>query len=511
MENAIAACMKKQGSAYAPVAPEDPAASWTTYGADYALTKKYRQKYGFGIYAGIVYPDDAGASGSAADRQDSDRTPSADYVDTLTPEQKTAYSEALGAFPDPKAGEKNWTGCQGEADKEVYGSASAQERSIEAANRDQANAQALNGDPELVALVQSYASCLRKEGISVTTTQPTGVGETVRLQALRSAPAGARPGRFRRLTGPRSGQLTVVVAVTLVGAGGWFAGSRMQSPADAAASHRPPEAGPVTVTVERRPLTASVVAQGPVEFASPQSVTLAGPVGSPDSGSGNAGAGDSVAQRVTKAPAAGAEVKEGDVLTQVSGRPVLVLRGTVPMYRTLGPGASGDDAEQLQRALARLGFNPGSADGTYGQSDAAAVSRWYAGKDYRATEPTVADKQQPGTPEAAVTTAQQALLAARSPGGGSGGAGGSEEPGGGSGESGSGSGDGSGTGGDAAELELKSAQQQLDAANAALSAFQAGYGTKVPAGEVVFLPELPARLDKVSVKTGDTPPDRSPR
>lgn len=318
--------------------------------------------------------------------------------------------------------------------------------------------------------------------------------------------AGARPGRFRKLVGTRSGQLTVVVAaVALVGAGGWFAGSRMQSPADAAASHRPPEAGPVTVTVERRSLTASVVAQGSVEFASPQSVTLAGPVGSPDSGSGDAGAGDSVAQRVTKAPAAGAEVKEGDVLMQVSGRPVLVLRGTVPMYRTLGPGASGDDVEQLQRALARLGFNPGSADGTYGQSDAAAVSRWYEGKGYRALEPTVADKQQLGTLEAAVTTAQQALLAARNPGGGSGGTGGSEEPGGGSGESGSGSEDGSDTGGDAAELQLKSAQQQLDAANAALSAFQAGYGTKVPAGEVVFLPELPARLDKVSVKTGDTP------
>ncbi|GGQ38440.1 hypothetical protein GCM10010266_72180 [Streptomyces griseomycini] len=192
MENAIAACMKKQGFTYTPVAPEDPAASWTTYGADYALTKKYRQKYGSGIYAGIVYPDDAGASGSAADRQDSDRTPNADYVDTLTPEQKAAYSEALGAFPDPKAGGKNWTGCQGEADKEVYGSASAQERSIEAANRDQANAQAFNGDPELVALVQSYASCLRKEGISATTTQPTGVGETVRFQALRSAPAGGK-------------------------------------------------------------------------------------------------------------------------------------------------------------------------------------------------------------------------------------------------------------------------------------------------------------------------------
>ncbi len=351
----------------------------------------------------------------------------------------------------------------------------------------------------------------------------------------RTKPDGALAGRFRELLATRSGQLGVVVtAVALVGAGGWFAGSRMQSPADAAAAHRPPEAGPVTVAVERRSLTASVVAQGTVEFASPRGVTLAGPVGSPDAGTSDAGGGGSVAQRVTKAPAAGAEVREGDVLMQVSGRPVLVLRGTVPMYRTLGPGASGEDVTQLQRALRRLGFNPGSADGTYGQSDAAAVSRWYKSKGYRAMEPTVADKQQLGTLEAAVTNAQQALLAAREGGGGSGsgpagngssgngssgkgtagkGTSGNEshdnKPSGsgsaGGSSSSSSSGSGSGSGRKAAELQLKSAQQQLDAANSALLAFQSAYGTKVPAGELVFLPELPARLDKVPVKTGDTP------
>uniref|UniRef100_A0AAU3GYS4 Peptidoglycan-binding protein n=1 Tax=Streptomyces sp. NBC_01401 TaxID=2903854 RepID=A0AAU3GYS4_9ACTN len=318
----------------------------------------------------------------------------------------------------------------------------------------------------------------------------------------RPEPVGTRPGRLRRLIRTRSGQLTaVVVAVGLVGAGGWFAGSRMQSPADAAAAHQPPKAGPVTVAAERRSLIASVVAQGSVEFDSPQSVTLAGLVGAPDSGSGASGAGDSVAQRVTKAPAAGKEVREGDVLMQVSGRPVLVLRGTVPMYRTLGPGASGDDVKQLQRALTRLGFNPGSVNGTYGQPDAAAVSRWYENKGYSAMEPTVADKQQLGTLEAAVTAAQQALLEAQSPGGGSGGTG---DTGGSVDTERAGSGTDAG-GSAAAELQLKSAQQQLDAANAALSDFQAGYGTKVPAGEVVFLPELPARLGKVSVKTGDSP------
>jgi hypothetical protein len=284
----------------------------------------------------------------------------------------------------------------------------------------------------------------------------------------------------------------IVVAVGLVGVGGWFAGSQMQSPADAAAAHRPPKAGPVTVVVVRRSLTASVVAQGSVEFASPQSLALAGPVGSSDSGSGDSGAGDPVVQRVTKAPVAGSEVKEGDVLMQVSGRPVLVLRGSVPMYRTLGPGASGDDVKQLEQALTRLGFDPGGTTGTYGQSDAAAVSRWYRSKGFHAEEPGFADRQQLGTLEAAVTTAQQALLEAQNQGSGQG-------------TDSKGSGGGTGTGGEEGRLQLKAAQQQLDAANAALSAFQAGYGTKIPAGEVVFLPDLPARLDKVPVKIGDTP------
>ncbi|WP_416976270.1 peptidoglycan-binding protein [Streptomyces sp. T028] len=286
----------------------------------------------------------------------------------------------------------------------------------------------------------------------------------------------------------------IVTAVVLVGAGGWFAGSRLQSPADAAAAHEPPKAGPVTVAVERRSLTASVVAQGSIEFASPQSLALAGAVGSSDSGSAASGS-EGVAQRVTKAPVAGKEVKEGDVLMQLSGRPVLVLRGSVPMYRTLSPGTSGDDVKQLQKALTRLGFSAGSATGQYGQQLASAVSRWYKSKGFEAQEPSIADKQQLATLEAAVTTAQQGLLTAQDTGGGS-----SASP-----SNGTGSGSGSSSSGQAAALQLKSAQQQLDAANTALSTFKAGYGTKVPAGEVVFLPDLPARMDKVSVKVGDTP------
>ncbi|MGW0833642.1 peptidoglycan-binding protein [Streptomyces prunicolor] len=299
--------------------------------------------------------------------------------------------------------------------------------------------------------------------------------------------ASSRIGSGRRRLG------VVVSAVVLVGAGGWFAGTQVQSPADAAASHRAPKAGPVTVSVVRQSLTASVVATGSVEFASPRPLSLAGPVGS----GASAGAdGEGAEQRVTKAPVAGTKIKEGDVLMTVNGRPVFALGGAVPMYRALGPGTSGDDVTQLQKALKRLGFDPGGTGGTYGQGTATAVADWYKSKGYDAQEPSPTDQQQLGSLEQAVSAAQEALLTTNS------GAGTAS-----SSETGSSSTPApqSSTDKQVHEIQVKSAQKALDLANGALSSFKATYGTKVPAGEVVFLPKLPARLDKVSVKTGDTP------
>ncbi|MEU1537656.1 peptidoglycan-binding domain-containing protein [Actinacidiphila glaucinigra] len=286
----------------------------------------------------------------------------------------------------------------------------------------------------------------------------------------------------------------IVGVVALVGAGGWFAGTQMQSPADAAASRRPPEAGPVTVAVERRKLTATVIAQGGVEFGAPHAVSLSGSVGSAG-GSGDAEA----AQRVTKLPQTGATLREGSVLMQVSGRPVFVLRGSVPMYRSIGPSSSGDDVRQLQSALRRIGHDPGAVSGNYRQGTGSAVTRWYRSKGFVPQQPGVADQQQLGDLEAAVTDAQRAVLAARGGGGDAGSDGGGDGGKGGSGAS------GSPVSAEASALELRAARQRLDRANAALSAFTATYGTKVPAGEVVFLPELPVRVDKVKVRLGDTP------
>jgi hypothetical protein len=142
---------------------------------------------------------------------------------------------------------------------------------------------------------------------------------------------------------------TAVVAVVMGGAG-WLIGAQVQSPADAAADHRAPPASLVTVPIEQRSLTATVTAQGTISYGAPRALTLSGSVaGDSDSD------GESAAQQlVTKAPTAGRTLHEGDVLLEVSGRPVFVFTGSVPMYRTLVRGSTGDDVQQLRTAMRRL-------------------------------------------------------------------------------------------------------------------------------------------------------------
>ncbi|KES04894.1 hypothetical protein BU52_22910 [Streptomyces toyocaensis] len=187
-ENAIAACMKERGFSYTPVAealtsPGEAASAID--GEDYALAKKYRQKYGFGLYAPAVYPNDP-ALASAEVKPD----PNDAYLDSLPAAQQKAYKKALGQLEGiddsaaPPRPPKD--GCVAQAELKVEGppkSKAEQEReNARQTERDKQAGQALNGDPQLVSLAQEYAACLRKKGITVTTTQPTGIGDMVKFQ-----------------------------------------------------------------------------------------------------------------------------------------------------------------------------------------------------------------------------------------------------------------------------------------------------------------------------------------
>ncbi|HVE23948.1 MAG TPA: efflux RND transporter periplasmic adaptor subunit [Sporichthya sp.] len=59
----------------------------------------------------------------------------------------------------------------------------------------------------------------------------------------------------------------------------------------------------------------------------------------------------------TQLPANGDQVDCGDVLYRVDDNPVLLLCGTVPAYRNLGIGATGQDVRQLNENLHALGYD----------------------------------------------------------------------------------------------------------------------------------------------------------
>jgi peptidoglycan hydrolase-like protein with peptidoglycan-binding domain len=84
----------------------------------------------------------------------------------------------------------------------------------------------------------------------------------------------------------------------------------------------------------------------------------------------------------------GDRVVAGEVLTEVAGRPVLLLPGRLPAYRDLVVGDNGPDVLQLETALAALGYDPGVVDDEYTAATGAAVSAMYEDRGYR--PPTIA-------------------------------------------------------------------------------------------------------------------------
>ena len=76
---------------------------------------------------------------------------------------------------------------------------------------------------------------------------------------------------------------------------------------------------------------------------------------------------------VTTLPKVGQVVRQGQVLYRVSGRPVVLLYGPVPAYRTLSYGMTGRDVTALNTALAKLGY--GWARHSFGLETVRALER----------------------------------------------------------------------------------------------------------------------------------------
>ena len=170
--------------------------------------------------------------------------------------------------------------------------------------------------------------------------------------------------------------LSVASALAIIA---WAIGSRIESPADAAARTAPPIPSAILVPIELRELSSNIVTRGKARFGLPQQIILAPSVLKATPG------------LITSLPLRNKEISEGAVLLTASGRPVFVLQGNVPAYRDLSPATTGEDVRQLEQGLKRLGFDPGRVDGVFDHQTSAAVARWYKSKGW---EPYGATKGQ---------------------------------------------------------------------------------------------------------------------
>ncbi len=195
--------------------------------------------------------------------------------------------------------------------------------------------------------------------------------------------SGQQPGPswWRRSSGNRTiaGMAAVAVLALTVGL---LLGRLVVSPAQAAADAAAPAAGFITVPIELRRISNDIVLRGDVRYDDPQALTVA-------AAGGEASGGPAV---VTGAvPAVGALLRAGSVALEVTGRPLIVLPGQLPVYRTLRVGAVGPDVRQLQDALRALRIRTGS-NGTYDAATAAGVVELYRRAGYQPPAPAEADR-----------------------------------------------------------------------------------------------------------------------
>ncbi|MFC7530717.1 peptidoglycan-binding protein [Actinoplanes sp. GCM10030250] len=234
----------------------------------------------------------------------------------------------------------------------------------------------------------------------------------------------------------------VALVAALVSTTGLILATRIKSPQQVAAETEAPEASLLTAEVVEQTLQTTVAMRGKPARGRQFPFT---PISVARTANGAGGSLLIVTAVKTKA---GARVKAGKVLVEVSERPVYALEGAFPAYRDMLPGQTGKDIAQLQSALRDLGYRSGDRKGYFGEGTKRAVRRFYEARGYAVPvtdgEPAA---QPPANPSARPT--QQAPAAP----------------------------------------EAGPAQPRLD--------------PMVPMSEVAFLPSLPAQVSALPARVGD--------
>ncbi len=193
----------------------------------------------------------------------------------------------------------------------------------------------------------------------------------------------------------------VLLAMAGVAAVAWWFGANTQTTDEAASRADAPSPSWITVPVEFRILSSTLITRGEAVAATITTISA------PTSLDGTA--------VVTNAPVGiGDVVNEGDRVLEVSGRPVFALQGQTPVYRSLKPGTSGQDVAALQASLSRLGYSIEPSElGVFGPATSAAVGDFYASAGY---EPLLTSESLPeevAAAERALADSEAALAASR--------------------------------------------------------------------------------------------------
>jgi len=312
------------------------------------------------------------------------------------------------------------------------------------------------------------------------------------------------------LPGRLVGRLLAVLVVAGAFAGGAVVVSlHTSSPSQVAADAKPPPSRVLTAGVKYQVLRDSLVFRADVLDANPSVASAPSDLGG--------------AQPVITSMAVrpGQQVSDGQVVASVSTRPIELATGMVPAFRTMKPGDSGVDVQQLQAVLGRAGLLAGSPDGMFGTGTSQAVRALYARNGFAVslTSPDADRQLQVAertatrdrlTLAAASAAASSAALPTSAPPAAGPPAGTPSPPAArpaASPAAGPPAGPPAGPGGVDA---VATARQQLADDTSALEFLRRTTGPTVPLGEIVFVPQLPSRVLSVAGGVGqqvkpDTP------
>jgi len=144
----------------------------------------------------------------------------------------------------------------------------------------------------------------------------------------------------------------------------------VESPQQVASRSAAPPATAITATVRWQVLRNAITVQGIIRSARRIDVAASAPFRT---------------VTVTRMPVRpGSRVHPGQLLAEIDGRPIFLLRGRLPPYRDLRKGDRGPDVTQLQRALEGLGYANFDPAGEFGPSTALSLLLFYRHLGYTA-------------------------------------------------------------------------------------------------------------------------------